>query len=333
MKILNLILTVAAVLVSSDANAYLKPAGKVNKRAVLEIGPELKSSDLDHSFRFSGLDYGLRIEVYSDVSSDEVVRLHERDEKKMEKAPMFISTVEPADFVKEELTKYIREMGIIMYADAATDRILRINVAQFDAGEQTADAKTVLRYELVDANGKVLIPSQTATGTDRSRLVRYDKVLAKSCAKAMSVIDWPAIAFQLGERKIIARADKSEPTPIHNADTPASKVSGTGETSLESTVIRWYIISSPQGADVSWRVVSSTPDVKNTNSNYVGTTPYESTESFDIRGLSMQNAGNVQIEITCERQGYLTQKKRFNLRQAIDQREISAKFNLVKEEE
>lgn len=31
--------------------------------------------------------------------------------------------------------------------------------------------------------------------------------------------------------------------------------------------------------------------------------------------------------------GYITQRRRFNLRQAIDQREISAKFNLIKEEE
>lgn len=33
-----------------------------------------------------------------------------------------------------------------------------------------------------------------------------------------------------------------------------------------------------------------------------------------------------------EEAGYVTQRRRFNLRQAIDQKEISAKFNLVKEE-
>lgn len=77
--------------------------------------------------------------------------------------------------------------------------------------------------------------------------------------------------------------------------------------------------------------MSSTPDVKNTNSNYVGSTPYESTESFDIKGLTYNNSDNVQIEVTCERPDYLPQKKRFNLRQVIDQKEISAQFNLVKE--
>jgi len=36
--------------------------------------------------------------------------------------------------------------------------------------------------------------------------------------------------------------------------------------------------------------------------------------------------------VTCEKAGYVTQKKRFNLRQAIEQKEISTKFNLVMEE-
>ena len=110
------------------------------------------------------------------------------------------------------------------------------------------------------------------------------------------------------------------------------KVTGEGNTALESTIIRWYIDSSPKGADVSTRVVSSTSDVKNTNQNYVGSTPYETTEAFDIKGLTFNNSGDVQIEVTCEKAGYITQKKRFNLRQAIEQKEISTKFNLVKDE-
>lgn len=109
-------------------------------------------------------------------------------------------------------------------------------------------------------------------------------------------------------------------------------VDGDGDTALEHTIIRWYIISAPMGADVSWRVISSTPDVKNTNATYIGTTPYETTEAFDIRGLRYQNSGDVQIEITCEKPGYLPQRRRFNVRQTIDQKEISAKFNLVREE-
>ena len=135
----------------------------------------------------------------------------------------------------------------------------------------------------------------------------------------MEDIDWDRIAFFL----------KKATSPALEGN---KKVAGEGNTALESTIIRWYIDSSPKGADVSTRVVSSTPDVKNTNQNYVGSTPYETTEAFDIKGLTFNNSGDVQIEVTCEKTGYITQKKRFNLRQAIEQKEISTKFNLVKEE-
>lgn len=101
---------------------------------------------------------------------------------------------------------------------------------------------------------------------------------------------------------------------------------------LEHSVIRWYITSKPLGADVYWRVVSSSSDVKNTNQNFLGSTPYESTEILDIKGLNKNNVGNVQIEISIEKDGYVAQKKRFNLEQVIDQKEISTKFNLVKDE-
>lgn len=40
------------------------------------------------------------------------------------------------------------------------------------------------------------------------------------------------------------------------------QVQGEGNTSLESTVIRWYLDSAPKGADISLRIVSSTPEVK-----------------------------------------------------------------------
>lgn len=126
-----------------------------------------------------------------------------------------------------------------------------------------------------------------------------------------------------------------EETPVVTEKATKSKknlkVKGDGSTKLENTVIRWYIESTPRGADVFTRVISSTDEVKNSNQNYVGSTPYETTEAFDIKGLSLKNAGDVQIEVTCEKAGYITQKKRFNILQAIDQKEISTKFNLVKE--
>ena len=103
-----------------------------------------------------------------------------------------------------------------------------------------------------------------------------------------------------------------------------------GQTSLEQTIIRWYIDSDPRGARVFWRVISSVPaEVKNTNETYLMTTPYEETRSFNILGLTYENSRDVTIEIKITKRGYEDQVKRFNVRQAIDQQEISAFFELV----
>lgn len=40
----------------------------------------------------------------------------------------------------------------------------------------------------------------------------------------------------------------------------------------------------------------------------------------------------MQVEIKVKRKGYMDQVKRFNVRQAIDQQEISSFFDLVKED-
>lgn len=107
-----------------------------------------------------------------------------------------------------------------------------------------------------------------------------------------------------------------------------------GQTTLEKTIIRWAFDSDPQGARVYWRVISSIPEqVKNTNETYLMTTPYEETRSFNILGLTYENSRDVTIEIKLTKQGYHPQVKRFNVRQALDQQEISAFFELVKQDE
>ena len=103
-----------------------------------------------------------------------------------------------------------------------------------------------------------------------------------------------------------------------------------GESELERTIIRWYFDSAPRGARVFWRVISSIPaEVKNTNELYLGPTPFEETRSFNILGLTYANSRDVQIEIKVTKNGYMDQVKRFNVRQAIDQQEISSFFELV----
>jgi len=101
--------------------------------------------------------------------------------------------------------------------------------------------------------------------------------------------------------------------------------------SLERLTIHWAINTRPQGADCYWRVKSSTPDVKNRNERYLGASPYESTETFDIKGLTHNNAGNVQVEIRCSKLGYMDQKKVLNMLSVFDEKEISIMMPLVKE--
>lgn len=115
-------------------------------------------------------------------------------------------------------------------------------------------------------------------------------------------------------------------------DEPQNQVEGSGTTALENTIVRWDVQSRPQGADIFWRVVSKTPEVKSTNNKYLMTTPYEATKSLDIKGLTYQTSGDVRIILRCEKDGYLPQEKEYNVRMIIDQEEISAFFRLVKEE-
>ncbi len=113
---------------------------------------------------------------------------------------------------------------------------------------------------------------------------------------------------------------------------PTEKVEGSGATVLEQMIVRWDVQSRPQGADIFWRVVSKTPEVKSTNNKYLMTTPYEATKALDIKGLTYQSSSNVRIILRCEKDGYMPQEKEFDVRMVLDQEEISAFFRLVKEE-
>jgi hypothetical protein len=100
----------------------------------------------------------------------------------------------------------------------------------------------------------------------------------------------------------------------------------------ETYTIHWDINSRPQGADVFWRIISNTPEVKNQNYKYLDTTPYESTETLKIPGLTRENASSVQIEVKVEKNGYYTQKKKVSVLSLMDESDVSMMFKLVAEE-
>lgn len=313
MKAIKLFLAVLPVIFTASCGSIIP---KMNYSPVTV---ELTSSATPIE-RFEDLNRGLNLTVVSQVSNNIVdnSELDAKTRKTFEKAELTISpTIKP--FVETSMAAYIRRMGIKVNSDNLSDYRLKVTVTEFKLvrGATSGRAIVTLEYTLSN-NDNQRIFSKMARGNYTTSGSIVDG-MDKAYGRALEDIDWQEIADALTTHK--------------NANQEGQRqVAGNGDTALEHTIIRWFIDSTPKGADISWRVISSTPDVKNTNSTYVGTTPYETTESFDIRGLKFENSGNVQIEVTCEKAGYLTQKRRFNLRQAIEQREISAKFNLVKDE-
>lgn len=285
-----------------------------------EIVYELSSSARP-SFRFNDLSKGLYVKTSCEIANAQIYDLSllpEKSRKATLKKVHFEFKPELASFFDESFKKYVSAGGFTIGYDRKNDYSLQAELKEFKFtdGIGNASCSVVIEWSLISPEHTTVLD-----GEAKGRHIfvpgngSIPDTIDKAYEKALADIDWHGIARYLG----------------NESDEKNRQVTGDGTTDLEHTVIRWYVISSPPGADVSWRVVSSTPDVKNTNSNYVGTTPYETTESFDIKGMKYNNSGNIQIEITCEKAGYLPQRKRFNLRQAIDQKEISAKFNLVKD--
>ena len=123
---------------------------------------------------------------------------------------------------------------------------------------------------------------------------------------------------------------KKDPTIPQGQATSRVSRDRAGDTDMERSIIRWYFDSDPRGARIFYRVISNNPaEVKNTNETYLTNTPYEETKGFSIPGLTYENARNVTIEIKVSKKGYADQVKRFNVRQALDQQEISGFFEMV----
>ncbi|MDE6648614.1 MAG: hypothetical protein K2K45_01650 [Muribaculaceae bacterium] len=275
--------------------------------------------------KFQNLEKPIRVVTTSDVNEDDVVDMDMLNKAIRFLMPAKYSFTPSIDvFAKDAAEFYLQSMDFEVRQKA--DYCLNVSVRKLqiiflDKKGQEVEYKIQLSLHLTDEAGQTIVQMGSVTGsyTQHGNTGINPTPIGSAFNNAMKKLNWSNVADVLRMAKT-AKQEKN------------AQVKGDGDTALEHTVIRWYILSTPQGADVSWRVVSSTPDVANTNSNFVGTTPYESTESFDIKGLTYNNSGNVQIEVTCEKAGYLSQRKRFNLRQAIDQKEISAKFNLVKDE-
>lgn len=224
-----------------------------------------------------------------------------------------------------------------------------------DPVDITADGKRVRRNVYLPVRFKVkrgFRPSTVkveANGYETETVTVYKKFNAAAVVNLTNLIAWgidaATGAMMKPEEKVYHISMKREPSavkvpyvaPVQDPTIPAGAAGervnrdNAGKTNLERTILRWFFDSDPQGARIFWRVISSVPDeVKNTNETYLMTTPFEETRSFNIQGLTYENARDVQVEIKLMKPGYEPQVKRFNVRQAIDQQEISSFFMMVK---
>lgn len=279
-----------------------------------------------YSNRFVNLDYGIRLNIRDERASHKQTILYKHDNYLTSK-PVVNVYPDVRSFVSESMRRYMRTMGFNLDSDISTDYMLNVSIKEYNVSYLSGigwSGTVSMTISINDNNNQLVYPNVEIVGraTKQSSGSNYSvatEVINSAYANALEDIDWDRIAY------FLKRADS--PAQERN-----KQVTGDGSTSLEHTILNWEVTSRPAGADVYWRVISSTPDVKNTNKNYKSTTPYESTESFDIKGLTYNNSGDVQIEILCEKPGYLPQKKVFNVRAAIDQKSINAHFTLVKDE-
>ncbi|MDE7437689.1 MAG: hypothetical protein K2M93_04310 [Muribaculaceae bacterium] len=185
-----------------------------------------------------------------------------------------------------------------------------------------AKRNLIFLFEKKDYEGKTVI-------------VNFDKKELKNSPVVFAKLSLDQVAIQKQKEAEQNRETyKNDPTiPNGQANSRVSR-DRPGETKMEETIIRWYFDSDPRGACISYRVISNNPsEVKNTNETYLTTTPYEETRSFNIPGLTYANSRNVTVEIKISKKGYLDQVKRYNVRQAFDQQEISGFFELVPKDE
>lgn len=275
--------------------------------------------------KYANLEYGIRLNVQDVRANKRIIHIFDASATSI---PAAQTNPSIASFVPESVRRYMRTMGFNLDADVATDYLMQLDIKEFHVDYLSGigwNGTVIMDLKVFDHNRTLVYPSVEVAGrasvnggsmSDEAA----NLALNKAYANALADVDWDRIAYFL-----------------HRASSPKQeankKVEGEGNTALEHLVVHWNVNSRPQGADVFWRVISQTPEVKNQNYKYLETTPYEGSETINIKGLTYNNAGNVQIEIKVEKKGYYSQTKKLDILSLIDDNDVSYMFKLVPEDE
>ena len=241
---------------------------------------------------YVNLDYGIRINI-KDVRAESSRNILLKHDNYVTSRPSVNVNPDIMSFVSESLRRHMRTMGFKLESDISSDYMMVISLKNFNISWLDGigwSAVVGMDVAVYDHENRQVYPTVNVSGRSSyksggSDYITASNVMNTAYANALADIDWDRIAYFLHRSK---SADAEKDKAVH----------GDGNTALEHTILSWEVTSRPAGADVYWRIISSTPDVKNTNKNYKATTPYESTESFDIKGLTYNNSGDVQIEIS-----------------------------------
>lgn len=275
--------------------------------------------------KYANLEYGIRLNVQDVRANKRVIHVYDASATSI---PVAQTNPSIGSFVPESVRRYMRTMGFNLDADVATDYLMQLDIKEFHVDYLSGigwSGTVIMDLKVQDHNRTLVYPTVEVTGRanvngSSTSDQAANLALNKAYANALADVDWDRIAYFLHRAK----------DPKQEAN---KKVAGEGNTALEHLTVHWNVNSRPQGADVFWRVISQTPEVKNQNYKYLETTPYEGSETINIKGLTYNNAGNVQIEIKVEKKGYYSQTKKLDILSLIDDNDVSYMFKLVPEDE
>lgn len=275
--------------------------------------------------KYANLEYGIRLNVEDGRADKRLIQLYDAAATSK---PIVNVNPNIGSFIPESMRRYMRTMGFNMDADIATDYLMQVTIKEFHTDWLSGlgwNGTVIMDVKIYDHNRTLVYPTTEVAGRaniygNATSIPLAQQAINKAYANALADIDWDRVAYFLHRAK----------DPKQEAN---KKVAGEGNTALEHLTIHWNVNSRPQGADVFWRVISQTPEVKNQNYKYLETTPYEGSETVNIKGLTYNNAGNVQIEIKVEKKGYYSQTKKLDILSLIDDNDVSYMFKLVPEDE
>lgn len=312
---------IALAATSCSSKRYVAPAPAQPQ----EYNLNLALAHTPQADKYANLEYGIRLNIQDGRADKRLLQIYDAAATSR---PIIHANPGIGSFIPEGMRRYMRVMGFNMDADVATDYLMQVTIKEFHTDWLSGigwQGTVIMDVKVFDHNRSIVYPTTEVAGRasvygSASSLSLAQQAINQAFVTALDDVDWDRIAYFLQR--------SNDPSKEGN-----KKVAGEGNTALEHLVVHWNVNSRPQGADVEWRVISKTPEVKNQNYKYLETTPYEGTETLDIKGLTYNNSGLVQIEIRVSKKGYMTQTRKYDVRSIIDEQDISYMFRLVPEDE